>query len=165
MLSFDMNKPKSLAMPILVEGIDQESLDFKFVIEVNGVSYGFPAIQEEGAIKFLIPALDDVVKHMVAGIYEARLEASSLTQGESGYYMQPWSEKINVKQSVSVQVSEEKISEMTKEEVPTKPVNLKIAAMFSEGTVAEENEVGTTDQEEEERNQKKNEKMRKKFLD
>ena len=69
MISFDMNKPKSLAMPILVEGIDQGSLDFKFIIEVNGVSYGFYAIQEEGAIKFNIPPLDDVVKHMVAGIY------------------------------------------------------------------------------------------------
>lgn len=157
MISFDMSKPKTLAMPILVEGIDQEKLDFKFVVEIDGVSYGFPAVQEEGNIKFHIPALGDVVKHLVQGIYEAKLEASSLTQGDSGYYMQPWTEKINVKQSVSVAVpdtlEEEEVTE------PKKKVNLKIASIFSEsdGEVVEE-ECG-----EDHKEKKINKKMRDKF--
>jgi len=125
MISFDMSKPKTLAMPILVEGIEQKTLDFKFVVEISGVSYGFPAVQEEGNIKFLIPALGDVVKHLVAGIYEARLEASSLTQGDSGYYMQPWTEKINVKQSVTVSDPDTLEEEEVKE--TTRKVKLKIA--------------------------------------
>lgn len=159
MISFDMNKSKSLAMPILVEGIDQSQLDFKFIVEINGVSYGFPAIQEEGNIKFNIPALGDVVKHLVVGIYEARLEASSMTQGDSGYYMQPWTEKINVKQSVAVAVQEDKLEE-EEEKVAPRKVNLKIASIFSEtdGEVVEE-ECGKDHDKE----KKMNKKMRDKF--
>ena len=114
MISFDMKKAKTLAMPILVEGIDQDKLDFKFVVEINGISYGFPAITDKDTIKFHIPPLDEVVKHLVAGLYEARLEASSLTQGDSGYYMQPWTEKISQKG--------ESVSSSTLQSLPRTPV-------------------------------------------
>ena len=43
MLTFEMRKTKTLSMPVLVEGIEQSHLKFKFVIEANGVDYGFPA--------------------------------------------------------------------------------------------------------------------------
>ena len=139
MISFDMNKPKSLSMPILVEGIDQKTLDFKFIIEVNGISYGFSAMHEDGSIKFNLPALDDIVKHLVPGIYEARLEASSITQGDSGYFMMPWSDKINVKQSVSVSVPKEPVVENEETEPPVeKKVRLKIASIFSESDSVDE---------------------------
>ena len=54
--------------------------------------------------------------------------------------MQPWTEKIKVKQSVSVNVPAEKVVESKEVTVEPKKVNLKIAAMFSEqdGDVVDE---------------------------
>jgi len=162
MIVFEMRKPKALSMPALVEGIEPKHLKFKFVIEANGVHYGFPAIMEGDNIKFVIPALETVVHDLQAGTYKAKLEVSALTEGDKGFYMQPWAEEVRVKQSVKIQVAEAIDPEPEKVE-EIKRVNLKLAAMFSEENVEE---CGETDTEKEDKLKKdKNEKMRKKFLD
>ena len=163
MIVFEMRKPKALSMPALVEGIEPAHLKFKFVIEAKGVDYGFPAVMEGDNIKFVIPALETVVNELQEGIYKAKLEVSALTEGDKGFYMQPWAEEVRIKKSIVVQVAEAIDPEPEKvEEVKT--VNLKLAQMFSEENV-EENVVGIIDQEEDKRKKDKNEKMRKKFLD
>ena len=116
MLTFEMKKVKSLSMPVLVEGIDQGQLKFKFVIEADGVDYGFPAEQGGDNVKFIIPPLDTVVKTLNEGIYKAKLEVSALTEGDRGFFMQRWAEEIRVKQSVSVEV-EPMAEEVHEEEV------------------------------------------------
>jgi hypothetical protein len=159
MIVFEMRKPKALSMPALVEGIEPSHLRFKFVIEANGVDYGFHAVMEGDNIKFVIPALETVVCDLQAGIYKAKLEVSALTEGDKGFYMQPWGEEVRIKQSVKVQVAEAIDPEPEKvEEVKT--VNLKLAAMFSE-----ENIEGECDEPEEKKEKKeKNSAMRKKLL-
>ena len=64
MLTFEMRKTKTLSMPVLVEGIEQSHLKFKFVIEHKGVDYGFPAESGGDAVKFIIPSLDTVIKNL-----------------------------------------------------------------------------------------------------
>lgn len=160
MIVFEMRKPKALSMPALVEGIEPAHLKFKFVIEANGVDYGFPAVMEGDNIKFVIPALDDVVHGLQEGNYKAKLEVSALTEGDKGFYMQPWAEEIRVKQSVMVKVEEAIDPEPEKVEEAEK-VNVKLASMFSEVTITEE---CGKDHKKEEKEEKKNPKMREKFL-
>lgn len=139
MITFEMKKTKSLSMPILVEGIDQGMLRFKFVVDVNGVDYGFPAMQEGDTVKFVIPALEKVVKNLKEGTYNAKLEVSSITEGDRGFFMMPWAEQVRVKQSVSVEVEDMKDEAPVAEE-NDKKVNIKFTSIFAEqdGEVEEE---------------------------
>lgn len=161
MIVFEMRKPKALSMPALVEGIEPAHLKFKFVIEANGVDYGFPAVMEGDNVKFVIPALETVVHDLKAGKYKAKLEVSALTEGDKGFYMQPWGEEIRIKQSVKIQVAEAVEPEPEPVEESVK-VNLKLAAVFSESNIEEE--CGAEEEEKDDK-KKKNEKMRSKFLD
>ena len=154
MLTFEMRKTKTLSMPVLVEGIDQSHLKFKFVIEHNGVEYGFPAEKGGDSVKFVIPSLDTVIEGIEEGIYNATLQVSSITEGDRGFYMQPWGEQIRVKQSVKISIEEPVVdSEPVQEDIDRK-VNLKFASIFTEED---------TDSVEEECIKKKNNKMREKL--
>ena len=155
MLTFDMKKTKSLSMPVLVEGIDQGMLRFKFVLDVDGVDYGFPATQEGDTVKFVIPALDKVVKNLTEGVYNAKLEVSSITQGDRGFFMMPWAEQVRVKKSVTVAVEEMK-DEAPVQEEQEKKVNIKLTSIFAESD-GEEEEVPVVHEED----KKKNERLRK----
>ena len=133
MLTFDMKKTKALSMPVLVEGIDQGHLRFKMVIEVNGVDYGFKATNEGDAVKFVIPPLEGVIKDLKDGVYNAKLEVSAITEGDRGFFMQPWSEQVRVKKSVSIEVApiKEETKVETIEEARDK-VKLAITSIFSD---------------------------------
>ena len=158
MLTFEMKKVKSLSMPVLVEGIDQGQLKFKFVIEADGVDYGFPAEQGGDNVKFIIPPLEKVVKSLKEGIYKAKLEVSALTEGDRGFFMQPWAEEIRVKQSVSVEV-EPMAEDLKEEEAPEKKVKLKITSIFTE-----DDSIPTVEEEcNNEKKISKNNKLRNKF--
>ena len=160
MLTFEMKKVKSLSMPVLVEGIDQGQLKFKFVIESDGVDYGFPAEQGGDNIKFIIPPLENIVKTISEGIYNAKLEVSALTEGDRGFFMQPWAEEIRVKQSVSVEVAP--VEEDLKEEVLEKKVKLKITSIFTEED-SEPNVDEECDKDKTKNKVNKNSKLRNKF--
>lgn len=159
MLTFDLRKTKTLSMPVLVEGIDQGQLKFKFVIESNGVEYGFPAEKGGENVKFIIPPLDGVIDNIKDGMLNAKLEVSAITEGDRGFFMLPWAEQIRVKQSVMVSVKPVK-EEETPEPVAEK-VKLKITSIFTE-----EDSEPVEEQECVEKEAKKfNKKMRKKFTD
>ena len=148
-------------MPVLVEGIEQSHLKFKFVIEANGVDYGFPAESGGDNVKFVIPSLDTVMKGLEEGIYNAKLEVSAITEGDRGFFMQPWGEQIRVKQSVMVAVEEPVQEEEVAEEAPIEKVKLKITSIFTESdddAPPVEEDCGK-----EHKEKKKNKKMRDKF--
>lgn len=159
MLTFEMKKSKALSMPVLVEGINQDLLRFKFVIEANGVDYGFKAEQGGDNVKFIIPPLEGIIEGLEAGKYNAKLEVSAITEGDRGFFMQPWAEEVRIKKSVSVAVAPVVSESEEIDDEPEKKVNLKMASIFTEETV-DEPEV----EECEEEPKKKNEKLRKKFL-
>lgn len=158
MLTFEMRKTKKLSMPVLVEGIQQEMLNFKFIIESNGVEYGFPAERGGDNVSFIIPPLDRVIEELEEGVYNAKLEVSAITEGDRGFFMQPWGEQIRVKQSVSVEVKPVKEEDSVEEKIEEK-VKLKISSIFTE-------EEGDHVEEEcnKKKDVKKNNKMREKFF-
>lgn len=158
MLTFEMRKIKTLSMPVLVEGIEQSHLRFKFIIEHNGVDYGFPAETGGDNVKFVIPSLDTVIKDLEAGTLNARLDVSAITEGDRGFYMQPWAEQIRVKQSVMVAVEEPVQEEEIVEEAPVEKVKLKITSIFTE----EDNDAPVVEECDKEE-KKVNKKMRDKF--
>jgi len=130
MLTFEMRKTKSLSMPVLVEGIQQEMLRFKFVVEVNGIDYGFKAKTGGDNVQFAIPPLETVIEGLEDGVYNAKLEVSAITEGDRGFFMQPWNEQVRVKQSVNIEVAP--VEEEIKEEPVTEKIKLKITSIFTE---------------------------------
>ena len=131
MLTFELRKTKSLSMPVLVEGIRQEQLKFRFVVEVNGVDYGFAATQEGDNVKFVIPPLDNVIKSINDGTYNARLEVSSIIEDDRGFFMQPWAEQVRIKKSVNVEVHTVK-DEAPVQEDKVNDVKVKMTKIFAE---------------------------------
>ena len=162
MLTFEMRKTKKLSMPVLVEGIEQSALKFKFVVEHNGVEYGFPAERGGDNVSFIIPPLDESIKDLEAGTYNARLDVCAITEGDRGFFMQPWAEQIRVKQSVVVKMDEPVVEEEKVEEAPEKKVKLKITSIFTEEDVDApvEEECGKDHK----KDTKKNKKMRDKLM-
>ena len=159
MLTFEMRKTKSLSMPVLVEGIQQEMLRFKFVVEVNGVDYGFKSETGGDNVKFVIPPLETIIEGLDDGTYDAKLEVSAITEGDRGFYMQPWAEQIRVKKSVSVEVAPVEEEKDIDEKIEEK-VKLKITSIFTES----DEEVETPVEEEcNKENKNKNKKLRDKF--
>lgn len=121
MIILDSNKNKKLSMSIIVEGIEQEKLDFKFIIEKDGIEYGFPAELDGNKVKLKIPALVNVIKELDSGRYPAKIEVSAVTEGNKGFYMRPWEDtvKIEVAPEVSVSLDES-------EEEPTENISVQI---------------------------------------
>lgn len=159
MLTFEMRKTKALSMPVLVEGIDQKQLKFKFVIECDGVEYGFPAEKGGENVKFIIPPLDRVIESLEDGVYSAKLEVSAITEGDRGFFMQPWSEQIRVKKSVSVEVKPV-VEESVSDPEPEKKIKMKIASIFTEEEVdTVEEDCGKDHKEDKRKNKKMREKM------
>ena len=158
MLTFEMRKTKTLSMPVLVEGIEQSHLKFKFVIEHKGVDYGFPAVSGGDNVKFVIPSLDTVIKGLEAGTLNAKLEVSALTEGDRGFFMQPWGEQIRVKQSVMVAVEQPVQEEEVVEDAPIEKVKLKITSIFTES-----DDDAPVEEECDKEEKKVNKKMRDKF--
>jgi len=158
MLTFEMRKTKTLSMPVLVEGIEQSHLKFKFVIEHKGVDFGFVAESGGENVKFVIPSLDTVIKGLEAGVLNAKLEVSAITEGDRGFFMQPWGEQIRVKQSVMVAVEEPVQEEEVVEETPIERVKLKITSIFTES-----DDDAPVEEECDKEPKKKNNKMRDKF--
>ena len=160
MLTFEMRKTKKLSMPVLVEGIEQSYLRFKFVIESNGVEYAFPAEQGGDNVNFVIPPLDTVIKDLDDGVYNAKLEVSAITEGDKGFFMQPWGEQIRVKKSVIVKMEEPVVEEEKVEEAPAEKVKLKITSIFTEEDV----DAPPVEECDDKETKKKNKKMREKLM-
>jgi len=163
MLTFEKRKTKKLSMPVLVEGIDQSFLRFKFVIESNGVEYAFPAERGGDSVNFIIPPLDTVIRDIEDGTYNAKLEVSAITEGDRGFFMQPWGEQIRVKNSVMVKLEDPVVEEDKIEEAPSEKVKLKITSIFTEEDISTPVKEECDDDNNNEK-KKKNDKMRKKFL-
>lgn len=161
MLTFTMRKTKTMAMPVLVEGINQDQLRFKLVIEVNGVDYGFKSEKGGENVKFIIPPLDSVIPNLKEGTYGAKLEVSAITEGDRGFFMQPWGEQIQVKNSVSVAVAPV-VEEEVETEPPVEKVKLKITSIFTESD-GEPEEMVEIEEECAEKKASKNKKLRDKF--
>lgn len=140
MLIFEMRKSKSLSMPVLVEGINQDQLRFRLVVEIKGVDYGFTATQDGDNVRFIIPPLDNVVKTLEEGTYNARLEVSSIVEGDRGFFMQPWAEQVRIKKSANIAVVDVKDNSPVQEDKADK-VKVKLAKIFSESDGVDEPEV------------------------
>jgi len=138
MLIFDAHKDKKIQMALETRGVENDELKFTFTIDSGTISYGFPCIFSEGVVTINIPPLDNIIKDLKAGLYNARLDVT----GNNSYYLNPFNEQIQIKQipviskvdvkdsditegiavivSKLIEVPEEKVEETVKEKVEEK---------------------------------------------
>ena len=93
MLIFDASKNKKIQMAIESQGISSDKLKFTFTIDTGDVSYGFPCMFNEGRVEVDIPPLQDIIKDLKSGNYDARLDVT----GDDKYYLKPFDEQIIIK--------------------------------------------------------------------
>jgi hypothetical protein len=113
MLIFDASKNKKIEMAIESQGISNDKLKFTFVIDTGEVQYGFPCQFNEGKVIIDIPPLEDVIKNIQSGTYSARLDVT----GEDKYYLQPFNESVEIKQTpkvAAVSMQDDDVSEEIK---------------------------------------------------
>ena len=119
MIKFDSNKTKSLSVPVLVTGTDTNKLSFNFVIEVNNVKYGFPTDNQGDNIKIVIPPLNNIIKELTTGTYNAYIEANMITEDNKGFYMKPWNKPIEIINVPNIEMDiKEDITEEVKVSIP-----------------------------------------------
>lgn len=107
MLKFEADKTKKIQMMVEATGIDSNKLKFTFVIDTGSVSYGFPCSFNEGKVEVEIPALGEVIKHLNPGTYHARLDVT----GEDKYYLNPFNESIEIKQTPTIKQVDMKVDD------------------------------------------------------
>ncbi len=97
-------------MAIESQGISDDKLKFTFVIDAGEVQYGFPCMFNEGRVEVDIPPLEDIINNLKPGSYSARLDVT----GDNKYYLNPFNESVEIKQTPSikkVEFASEDISE------------------------------------------------------
>ncbi len=98
MLIFNADKNKKIQMAIESTGIDQDKLRFTFIVDTGKVQYGFPCMFNEGRVEVDIPPLAEIINDLEPGTYTARLDVT----GDDKYYLNPFNESIEIKQSPSI---------------------------------------------------------------
>lgn len=151
MLQFDMNKKKIFSVPTLVEGVEPSKLQFYFRVIVEGIEYGFPAKLLGEQMKLEIPPLGKVITGLKQGEYMARVEANVVTEGNKGFYMKPWEEKIEVRMEpkVSMEIKEEKAVQESSD------IKIAMASLFEGVLVGDEPKEEPKVEEKEEETKKK----------
>lgn len=133
MVNIDVSKKKTLSMTTLIEGVSNTSLNFRFVIEVNNIEYGFKAKLIKDEVKIEIPIIEDIIRDIQEGTYKAKLEVSSINEDTSGFYMRPWSGDVVFKRTPKVET-------VFEEEVANENTRPKISmGVIKEESVVEDN--------------------------
>jgi len=101
MLIFNADKNKKIQMAIESSGIDNDKLRFTFIIDTGKVQYGFPCMFNEGRVEVDIPPLDDVIKDLKTGTYNARLDVT----GDDKYYLNPFNESVEIKLTPTIKTT------------------------------------------------------------
>jgi hypothetical protein len=141
MLIFNADKNKKIQMAIESSGIDNDKLRFTFVIDTGSVQYGFPCQFNEGRVSIEVPPLEDVIKDLKPGTYNARLDVT----GDDKYYLKPFNESIEIKQAPKIKTSNIDESDISEE------VKVAVSGLF----VSEEEEPIEEEKEEEVKDEKK----------
>lgn len=98
-LNFDPMKKKNLAFGLEVEGVDPGELEYRFVIKMDGVEFGFMGEVASGKVRITVPALSSVIANFKNGVYEAHLEAR-----KEKYVITPWKKNVSVGGAPKVKV-------------------------------------------------------------
>ena len=109
MLIFEADKNKKIQMMVEAQGISNDKLKFTFVIDTGKVQYGFPCMFNEGRVEVDIPPLQDIISGLQSGSYMARLDVT----GDGKYYLNPFNESVEIKQSPSIKKINIKSDDMT----------------------------------------------------
>ena len=100
MIIFEMDKSRTFFANTTIQGIDPGKLKYRLCLEIKGMEYGFPLVLEGEQLKTTIPPLSSVVNGMEPGEYNAKIEAYGIIEEDSGFYMNPWEDIIQVKSKV-----------------------------------------------------------------
>ena len=109
MIVFDADKSKSISMLIETSNIENDGLEFTFIIEVNNIKYGFPCILSENKVNIEVPVLKGIINDLKNGEYNASLQVT----GDDKYWLEPFNEKvkIEVKPKMNVILDKDDIKE------------------------------------------------------
>jgi hypothetical protein len=118
MLTLDITKKKELNFEVKVDGINNTDLSGSIRLEIDGVEYGFPVNVTTESINVVIPPLKNIVHRVIK---EGEKFKVKLEMNGDGYYLNPWNDEVNIKNSVMV---EAKLVESSKPTIQLKENDL-----------------------------------------
>ncbi len=92
MLVFNADKEKDVAMMIETSNMNDDQLEFMFIINVDDIQYGFKCDMTENKVKIHIPILNEIIKNLKAGEYDAFLQVT----GNNNYLLKPFNEQVKI---------------------------------------------------------------------
>ena len=91
MNKINTSKSQTLQFNIKTEGVDFNTISGTFILEINNVHYGFPAIIENHVVKCPIPSLQELIK---SKLKDGMTVNSHLDIFGEGVFLRPWNEEI-----------------------------------------------------------------------
>ena len=91
MNKINTSKSQTLQFNIKTEGIDFNNISGTFILEIDNVHYGFPAIIENHVVKCPIPSLQELIK---SKLKDGMTVNSHLDIFGEGVFLRPWNEEI-----------------------------------------------------------------------
>jgi hypothetical protein len=113
MLVFNADKEKDFTMMIETSNINDDQLEFMFIIDINDVQYGFKCDMTENKVKIHIPILNEIINNLKADEYKAFLQVT----GNNNYLLKPFNEQIKIisKPKIDVLLSKDNENDLKEE--------------------------------------------------
>lgn len=122
MLEINPLLAKRLSFKVSIEGVKRVGMVVRFVIEYNGIEFGFIGKLENGNLKFEIPKLNDIIKGITSTTRQTVLAKIEIISDKSIF--QPWKEIIAI---IVPQVVEATLENLQSEDVEDSPkINIEI---------------------------------------
>ena len=93
LIKIDPNRGKLIKFDLDIRGVDRQLLNAKFVVTINNIDYGFPAVLINNQVEVKLPCLFDIIYNIESfkGYIKARLMLFSEDQ-----HFEPWEGKMKI---------------------------------------------------------------------
>ncbi len=114
-LELSLNETQELSFDVAIQGITNEKVDVKFVIETNDMELSFDGIMENGSVLVNLPILSEILKPKT---YQSKM----IFIVENSRYFEPMHVMVDMVQPVSItaSINETKKTVIKKEETTIK---------------------------------------------
>jgi len=93
LIKIDPNRGKLIKFDLDIRGVDRQLLHAKFVVTINGIDYGFPAVLVNHQVEVKIPCLFDIIYNIET--FKGYIKARLMLFSEDQHFV-PWEGKMKV---------------------------------------------------------------------
>lgn len=93
LIKIDPNRGKLITFDLDIRGVDRNLLSAKFVVTINDIEYGFPAVIVNNKVEVKIPCLYDIIYNIET--YKSYIKAKLVIFSEFQHFL-PWEGRMKI---------------------------------------------------------------------